>query len=157
MEKSLKRQVKNIGWYVAYTRILDVDEMEDVANGNRSWTGRVWGWDCGSGVASLVLGISAAVTLCTMMSSKMLRGWTWIGLFAAALMGVPVFVLSLIWILVCPSENISPVLSQGACAGPFLAMVGGLVLAGISFAGGAAGLQAFARDAAQRVGDAKGR
>lgn len=116
--------MKNIGWYVAHSHIINVDEWDEMTTGNQRWTGRVWGWDCGSGITAMVIGVVVALVIGSMQTSRLLREWTWIGLFATALMGIPVFVLSLVWIIVCPGDNISPILSQGVHVGPFLAMAG---------------------------------
>ncbi|MCK4624696.1 MAG: hypothetical protein KAV00_05245 [Phycisphaerae bacterium] len=47
--------MKNIGWYVAHSHIINVDEWDEMTTGNQRWTGRVWGWDCGSGITAMVI------------------------------------------------------------------------------------------------------
>jgi hypothetical protein len=148
MEKNATKLVKHVGWYVAHSNIVDVDEIMAMKEAPTSLTWRVWGWHCGTGIAILVLGIVAAAVLCSMLGSGFLRRWAWIGLLVTATMGIAAFVLALVWIITCPGENIEPVLSEGVHVGAFVALAGGLVLMVCGLIGGIIGLNLLAKRSA---------
>lgn len=155
-EKRVKHLIKHVGWYVTYSNIIniddfnDVEDIDDLTSGKRTWTGRVWGWHCGVGITTLILGVMTLVLMGMMLAFRLLRGWLWIGLFLAGLLGIPVFIMSLVWLITCPGDNVASLLTQGVHVGPFLAMTGGICVLLCGLAGGIMGLSRFTAAARAR-------
>ena len=69
----------------------------------------------------------------------------WIGYFVAAVAGLVLFILSLVWYFTCPSKNVSGLLSQGVgwYPGPYLEILGSLTTLTVGILGGVFGLLNF--------------
>jgi len=92
---------------------------------------RFWGWSTGTGVAGFILSFFILAIGIVPMYVKVVRPWAFFGSFAAAIMGLILFILSLTWMFGAPWKNVSPLLAQGKIIGPYFFLLACLaVLAG---------------------------
>lgn len=135
---------ENLGWYSAAH--LDVGELEERADFEGSATAWLWGWNTGLGIAGFVLSFIIIIAAVLPMCVPVTRLWGWIGMFVAAILGLVLFITSLVWIASAPGEDVSPYLSQGIVAGPYLVLVAALLVLPGAVVDGVGGLLAFIRE-----------
>jgi uncharacterized membrane protein YkgB len=112
-------------------------------------TGYVWGWNCGAGIAGLTLGVIAILVTVVLIASPVARRWRWVGGLVCAGAGIPLLVLSMVWMIASPGDDVEPYISQGMHAGPLVALPGSLILMVCGALSAVFGLKAF-KGAAER-------
>lgn len=155
IENNAKRLVKYIGWYNAHTYVLnveDVSDIKDMAEKGMKWSFRIWGWQCGAGYTSFILGL-CIIGICGLtMAVASVRGWGWISAMVAGAMGIPPFILAILWVVSCPGIDIGDFVQQGVSAGPLIALPGAILVTVAGAVSGVTGLMKFAREFPVAIG-----
>jgi ABC-type multidrug transport system fused ATPase/permease subunit len=111
-----------------------------------SSTARVWGFNfVGVALTGFIFSIVLLPVAIVPMFVKLLRNWMWIGYFVAAVVGLVMFILSLVWYFSSPGENLSSYVKQGVgwYPGPYLEILGTLATLTVGVLGGVFGLLSF--------------
>lgn len=153
MQRASRVLSKNRSWYankVGYGRMQDFEEQRrerqrDAEGGPVSATLRLWGWDTGVGITAFVFSLVLLPVAIVPMFVRLLRNWIWIGYYVAAVAGLVLFILSLVWYFSSPGENVSGLLAQGVgwYPGPYLEILGSLTVLTTGVLGGVFGLLHF--------------
>jgi hypothetical protein len=149
MEDNSKRLVKHVGWYMAHTSVLtmeDMSDIEDVAKKDMKWSRGIWGWQCGEGITSFILALGIFGISGLTMAIASVRRWGWMSALVAAAMGIAPLILAILWMVSSPSVDIGDLMQQGISAGPLLALPGAIIVIVVGIARGIPGLMKFARD-----------
>lgn len=151
VDKLMKGLKKNRKWYDNKIPSSKWDRFEDDMSEGRkdkkkfSATVRLWGWNTGVGLTNFIFSFILLPVGIVPMFVKLLRRWIWTGYFAAGIMGLVGFILSLVWYFSSPGENVSGLLSQGVgmSPGPYLNILGTLAVTAAGILGGVFGLLYF--------------
>jgi len=114
-----------------------------------SITARVWGFNwVGVAVTGLVFSIVLLPVAIVPMFVRLLRSWIWIGYFVAAVCGLVLFILSLVWYFSSPGANLARHVAQGVgwYPGPYLEILGSLTTLVTGILGGVFGLLSFLKE-----------
>jgi len=107
------------------------DHLDSVPRPGSKDSETLWGWSTGTGVTGFILSFFILAIGIVPMFVKAVRPWAFFGSFAAAIMGLILFIFSLTWMFGAPWKNVSPLLAQGKIIGPYLFLLACLaVLAG---------------------------
>ena len=80
----------------------------------------VWGWETGYGITGFILGFVILSLAITPLFVPVIQDWSWIGSFITAILGILTMILALLWLLGSPSDEVPPLLFQGASIGPYV-------------------------------------
>ena len=105
----------------------------------------VWGWHTVPGILALAFGIVIVATMAVMTMVPPVARYSWIGSAGSAVLGIPIFILGLIWWITAPSADVDPVISQYVIAGPLICVLAGIGVLGLGLTGFVQGLLAFLR------------
>lgn len=147
-KKAVRILERKESWYEAK---IGKEEFRDYGKKAREdrkvSTYRLWGWNFGTAITGFVFSIVLIPVAVVPMFVRLLRNWMWIGYFVAAVSGLVLFILSLVWYFTCPYENVSGYLSQGVgwYPGPYLEILGSLATLTVGILGGVFGLVHFLR------------
>ena len=143
-----QKEIDNRGWYGGYKdiyyeggfsrRMLTMQAGETV-------TVYIWGWHTVGGILALAFGIVIAGTMAVMTLVPQLARFSWIASAASAVLGIPIFILGLVWWVTAPTADFKPIISQYVVAGPLMCVLGGLGVLGLGVTGFVQGLLAFLR------------
>lgn len=144
LEKSIKVLNKNERWY----RDKLADKYSDAKKSSKDGetvTVRLWGWSVGVGLTAFIFSFVLLPVAIVPIFVKFLRNWIWTGYFAAAVIGLVLLILSMVWYFSSPGENVSGMLSQGVGIqpGPYLNLFGSLAILTSGVLGGVFGLLHF--------------
>lgn len=147
-QKDMKRVMdRGSRWYrKMYVDDYMKDALTDADDDAESITVRLWGWNTGTGITSLILGLLILPLGIVPIFVGAYRRWAWIGSFVAGVMGLILFILGMVFYFGSPGENAEG-LAQGVglSPGPFLVIFGsfGTLAAGVF--SGVIGLLEFLR------------
>lgn len=158
-KRLLRMYLKNGKWYgaygVEYDLLNDLDViglMERAERGDvpssLSASALLWGWNTAAGTTGFACSLLVATAALLPMCVRRVRPYGWIGSFGAAAMSLGLAIWSLVWILTCPGEDMSPYLSQGIIVGPYLVLVGSLLVLAFAVVDGVLVSRRFVRQAA---------
>lgn len=111
-----------------------------------SITARVWGFNfVGVALTAFIFSLLLLPVAVVPMFWRLMRSWMWIGYFVAAVAGLVLFILSLVWYFSSPGANLSSYVSQGVgwYPGPYLEIFGSLATLVVGVLGGVFGLLSF--------------
>lgn len=148
-EEAKKNAEKNRAWRRFYRKYKVGPEDKSFKRGeleegeSKIWL--VWGWQTGSGLLALVLGLLVLPAAVVFGFVKPLRPWSWLPFLLSVVAGVAMIVVFPSWFfsINIPDENMAPMLRQGIIAGPWMALLSGLAVSVCGAAGGIMGLVAF--------------
>lgn len=142
--------------------IADAQRLVKVFRNNESWyrqydgaggdfdqeqrSAWLWGWSTGLGITGFVFRFFILTAAILPMCLSVVRPWAWPGMFAAAIMGLILFIMSLVWIFSAPGENVGGFIRQGIIAGPYLVLVASLLILPSAVLEGVTGLLRFIRE-----------
>jgi len=108
-----------------------VDHLDSTPRGKDESSERLWGWSTGTGLTGFILSFFILAIGIVPLFVKAVRPWAFFGSFAAAVMGLILFIFALTWMFGAPWKNVSPFLAQGKIIGPYFFLLACLlVLAG---------------------------
>ena len=93
----------------------------------------------------LIFGILLLPAIIVFGFVKSLQPWSWLVMLLSVGAGVTMIVVFPQWFFGTPDENMLPVLRQGVIAGPWMALLSGLMVAVCGLTGGFMGLIAFVK------------
>ncbi len=156
LEKVQRVQKKNKKWYDDKIPQRTQDKAEDEVKEAREQqinddkgdfyvTMRIWGWSTGLGITAFIFSIVLLPIAIVPIFVPLLRNWIWIGYFVAAVSGLVLFILSLVWYFSSPGENVSGYVWQGVglSPGPYMDILGSLATLTSGVLGGVFGLLHF--------------
>jgi len=117
-----------------------------------SW---IFGWSTGVGITGFILSFFLLAAGIVPLFVSLLRRWMWTGYYAVAVMGLVMFILSLVWYFTTPGKNVKG-LSQGVgwYPGPYFEIVGSLAVLVAGVLGGVFGLVHFLNSRKAAAADA---
>ena len=144
-EKADRVLSKNRSWYINKVGDKFAEEAIEAEKEGRTGTVRLWGWSVGVSITGFILSFVLLPIAIVPIFVRFLRGWIWTGYFAAAVIGLIMLILSMVWYFSSPGENVSGMLSQGVGfqPGPYLALLGSLSVLAAGVLGGVFGLLHF--------------
>ena len=138
------------------------EQGDDVKKGELtksvSITARVWGLNfVGIALTAFIFSIVLLPIAIVPIFVPMLRRWIWIGYFVAAVSGLVLFILSLVWYFTSPGANLPKYVWQGVglSPGPYLEIFGTLATLASGVLGGVFGLLTFLKPAETEKPQAK--
>ena len=108
----------------------------------------LWGWDTGTGIACLILGLLLIALGVVPPWIPPLRRLSWIGLVAGAFIAFILLLVTFIFMVRTPGRN-APFLSQGISIGPFLPLLANLIVLALGGTGGTIELIRFFKQQSQ--------
>lgn len=134
---------RNLNWYIvqnvhgrAIVEVIDLipdpEDMEDMDEPPdidiSIW---LWGWNTTTGIMVFVFATVILPVVLTTLFVPALRPWSWGFSYVTGILGFISLVFSVLWVLGAPQANVDPYLSQANIVGPYMILVGSLlVLAG---------------------------
>ena len=114
-------------------------EREEIAKNAKKDEGltlTAFGWKFGTGLTGLIFGFLLIGAFLPGRFVPAVAKWEWAGALVAAVLGLILFILSLIVIFGTPGKNVEPFLSQGISIGPILCLLAslGTIAAGVMVA-----------------------
>jgi len=126
------------------------DEAKEALKGESASSVSVtaWVWGCnyvGVALTAFIFSILLLPVAIVPMFVKFLRNWIWIGYFVAAVSGLVLFILALVWYFSSPGDNLPKYVEQGVgwYPGPYLEILGSLATLAAGVLGGVFGLLTF--------------
>lgn len=148
MEKAVKVLSKNRRWYEDKVGDKFKEESKEASKDGRTGTVRLWGWSVGVSITGFILSFVLLPIAIVPIFVPFLKRWIWTGYFAAAVIGLIMLILSMVWYFSSPGENVSGMLSQGVGfqPGPYFALLGSLAVLAAGVLGGVFGLLHFLKE-----------
>ena len=88
----------------------------------------LWGWNVGTAIMGFIFSFLFLGFAIVPIFVKVLRPWLWIGGLTAAVLGLPMLILAMLWLFGSPGEDAPPLLSQGNYLGPYLCLLATLLV-----------------------------
>lgn len=115
--------------------------MKDADEDTKSLTVRLWGWNTGTGITALILGLLILPLGIVPIFVAPYRRWSWIGSYVAAVIGLVMLIMGMVFYFGSPGRNAEG-LSQGVglSPGPYMVIFGSLATLASGVFGGVFGM-----------------
>lgn len=128
LARAIKAVNKSDDWYDDHNvneAIEDEREDDKDADEISVW---LWGWNSGIGITVFVFSFAVLPLAIVPMFVAPVQKWAWTGSIVCAVFGLITFILFLVWFFGSPSENVSPILSQGVLLGAYMSFIAAVLL-----------------------------
>ncbi|TFG87538.1 MAG: hypothetical protein E4H18_03425 [Hyphomicrobiales bacterium] len=147
VDEAFDKQMESLQQATVDTQLFAVDVLSRKAitklNPREKGSATAFGWGPGSGIVTFIFGLIILPLMLVPMFVSILKKWSWAMSMPAAVLGLVVLILSVVFWIGSPGENVSGMVEQGVSIGPFVALAGGLAAAGGAALTGICGLMGF--------------
>jgi hypothetical protein len=118
----------NADWYIDHFGQTKLNSAERILEKTGRSSVMLWGWNTGAGIMGMIFGVLIVPVILVPMFVVILRRWSWTGDILSIVFGIIMLIMALVWVFGAPSESVEGRLWQGIIAGPWLILVGSLLV-----------------------------